>query len=370
MGSNGQDLLDRCQAASNEAISKSNNLTSFIADSRQQLLGASNSFFGELLDLAVAIRGNYDKTALTPPVRAQTTSKINNLVAGGEKIKAIADDAEKHVDTTDQEIANIVDDKLIPTLNEAKERQASMIAQAEYASRAASTLQDSANQAQETANAAQHELENAQRRLSDDEDAATGAQIGTVFAWIFCPPAGAALQFTVVQQARDRVNDARNNLNNAVGNVMARNQEVAAARIRQAEAEHRLMEINNALATMPSLLSVAEATRAHCEELRTPIIALKKQQDELADLLGDMQNAASIAKLDTRKKALASDILKVISMGLIDMTLITPAKAVQDELCNNDDEKKSVTVELAEQLKALEAAEAAINTAQLHLSSA
>ncbi|EDN98172.1 predicted protein [Sclerotinia sclerotiorum 1980 UF-70] len=334
MGSNGQDLLDRCQAASNEAISKSNNLTSFIADSRQQLLGASNSFFGELLDLAVAIRGNYDKTALTPP------------------------------------IANIVDDKLIPTLNEAKERQASMIAQAEYASRAASTSQDSANQAQETANAAQHELENAQRRLSDDEDAATGAQIGTVFAWIFCPPAGAALQFTVVQQARDRVNDARNNLNNAVGNVMARNQEVAAARIRQAEAEHRLMEINNALATMPSLLSVAEATRAHCEELRTPIIALKKQQDELADLLGDMQNAASIAKLDTRKKALASDILKVISMGLIDMTLITPAKAVQDELCNNDDEKKSVTVELAEQLKALEAAEAAINTAQLHLSSA
>jgi hypothetical protein len=165
------------------------------------------------------------------------------------------------------------------------------------------------------------------------------------------------------------VNDARNNLNNAVGNVMARNQEVVAARSRQAESQHRLLEINNALATIPSLLSVAEATRAHCEELRTPIIALKKQQDELADILGDMQNAASTAKLDTRKKALAGDILKVISMGLIDMNLITPAKAVQDELCKNDDEKKSVTEGLAEQLKELEARESAINTAQLHLSS-
>jgi hypothetical protein len=103
MAGNGQDLLDRCQAASNEAISKSDNLTSFIADSRHQLLGASNNFFGELLDLAVAIRGNYDKTALTPPVRTETTSKIDDLVASGEKIKAIADDAEKHVDTTDQE---------------------------------------------------------------------------------------------------------------------------------------------------------------------------------------------------------------------------------------------------------------------------
>jgi phage tail tube protein FII len=192
----------------------------------------------------------------------------------------------------------------------------------------------------------------------------------TVFAWIFCPPAGAALQFTVVQQANDRVNDARNNLNNAVGNTIARNQDVVAARIRQAEAQNRLMEITHALNTMPSLISVADATRARCEELRTPIIALKKRQDELAGLLSDMQNTASTTKLDTRKKALASAILKVICMGLIDMTLITPAKAVQDELSNNDDEKKSVTVELAEQLKELEATEAAISTAQLHLSSA
>jgi hypothetical protein len=107
MGSNGQDLLEQCRTSSNEAISKSNNLTSFIADSRRQLLGASNSFFGELLDLAVAIRGNYDKTALTPTVRAETTSKIGDLVASGEKIKAIADDAEKHVDTTDQEVRTL-----------------------------------------------------------------------------------------------------------------------------------------------------------------------------------------------------------------------------------------------------------------------
>jgi hypothetical protein len=50
-----------------------------------------------------------------------------------------------------------------------------MTAQVEYASKEASTLQD---EAQETANAAQHELENSQRRLSENEDAANGAQIG------------------------------------------------------------------------------------------------------------------------------------------------------------------------------------------------
>jgi hypothetical protein len=71
-----------------------------------------------------------------------------------------------------------VDNKLIPILKEAKERQASMIAQVEYASEEASTLQARANEAQDTANAAQNELNNAQHRLSEDNDAATGAQIG------------------------------------------------------------------------------------------------------------------------------------------------------------------------------------------------
>ncbi|KAH8654931.1 hypothetical protein BGZ60DRAFT_546477 [Tricladium varicosporioides] len=334
MAVNGQTLLDRCQEASNEAIGKSNNLTNFISGSRTQLLGASNEFFGELLDLAKAIGGEYDKTALTPP------------------------------------IANIVDDKLIPTLDEARQWQESLKGLVSSVRNEVSTLQDRANQAQQTADATKQELENAQNRLSEDEGAATGAQIGTVFAWIFCPPAGAALQFTVVQQARDRVNDARNNLNNAVQNLINRNNDVAAARSRQIEAESRLTDINNALATMPTLLSVAEATRSHCEELRNPIIALKNQQDKLVNLLGDMQNAASTAKFDTRKKALGSDILKVISMGLIDMTLITPAKAVQDELCQKDDQKKSITEGLAEQLKQLQATEAAINTAQLYLTPA
>jgi len=104
MAINRQDLLDRCQEAINEAIGKSNNLTNFIAGSRTQLLGASNEFFGELLDLAKAIGGEYDRTALTPPVRSEIISKLDALIAGGEKIKAIADDARKHVDTTDQEV--------------------------------------------------------------------------------------------------------------------------------------------------------------------------------------------------------------------------------------------------------------------------
>jgi len=163
------------------------------------------------------------------------------------------------------------------------------------------------------------------------------------------------------------VNDSRNNLNNAVQALMDRNNDVAAARSRQTEVESRLTDINNALVTIPSVLSVAEAARKHCEELRNSIIALKNQQDKLAVLLGNMQNAASTAKLDTRKKALGSDILKVISMALIDMTLITPAKAVQGELCQNDDSKKSITEGLAKQLKELEVIEAAINAAQLHL---
>ncbi|KAH7413503.1 hypothetical protein BKA64DRAFT_771632 [Cadophora sp. MPI-SDFR-AT-0126] len=344
--SNVDDLLDRCRQASSEAIEKSNSLTEFNARSRKQLLAASNEFFVELLDLAQAIAGEYDKTALTPAVRNHTLTQLNELIAVGEKIKAIAEDAENHVDTTDQQIANIVDEQLIPTLNEAKQRQASLQAQLSSVQNEVSTLQE------------------------HDENAATGAQIGTVFAWVFCPPVGAALQFTVVKQARDRVDGARNDLNNAVQSQLARANDFNNARGRQTEAEIRVNEINNALVTMPSLLSVAEATRKQCEDLRNPIIALKNQQDLLADVLSHMQNAASTARLDTRKRALGSDILRVISLGLIDMTLIGPAKAVKDELVQHDDEMKSITGGLAEQLKALEATEAAINVAQVHLTSA
>lgn len=159
--SNVDDLLDRCRQASSEAIEKSNSLTEFNARSRKQLLAASNEFFVELLDLAQAIAGEYDKTALTPAVRNHTLTQLNELIAVGEKIKAIAEDAENHVDTTDQQIANIVDEQLIPTLNEAKQRQASLQAQLSSVQNEVSTLQERANQAEQTAIAAKQELDNA-----------------------------------------------------------------------------------------------------------------------------------------------------------------------------------------------------------------
>ncbi|KAK7698785.1 hypothetical protein SLS64_012267 [Diaporthe eres] len=280
-----------------------------------------------LLDLANFIKGDYDDRAFQSAVRQGFKDLIYRLHDAAQASLDVSVRLTDRVASFELNVNDISDTELGPLKSEVeafRQRQTDELVTLNNQIRDRSAaLQTQLN----SMAGLQEQLAKTRQEYEDAKQSANNMQVGNIFLWIFCWPAGLAVQLAVTNKLQDSCGDlervadqVQQSIRNTQGLVNSDEADLVEKKSAQMAADSLLTNLGPVLLTIDHIRGFANTLQGSLNDLK-----IRMQSVEIS--IGRMlASAKSVEFSPFNKSEIATSILDILDRSLVDIALL-PLKA-------------------------------------------